>query len=140
MDACCFEHRVLKTLKRIRTEAAAERAEIRMMHNEVMTELRRLGVKMSEVTDLLAELDDATTATGAKIDVQTAKIADLAQQLADALPGSAEALQLRAALDEAKNAITVETGRLRAFAADPENPVPPVEPGDGGGDNIPPLG
>jgi uncharacterized phage infection (PIP) family protein YhgE len=142
MDDCCFEHQVIKTLKRIRTEARANQAEVRVMYDEVLIELRRLGAQMSEVTDLLADLDAATTATGAKIDAQTAKIVDLAQQLADALPGSDEAVQLRAALDEAKAAITVETDRLRGFAADPENPVPPVEepPVDnGGGDNIPPL-
>lgn len=129
-----------EAISNIQLDVVTILAETRMMHEMTMTKLIRLGAQMSEVTDLLAELDAETTAVGAKIDAQTAQIVDLAQQLADAQPGSAEAVQLRAALDEAKAAITAETDRLRGFAADPENPVPPVEePPADGGDNIPPL-
>ena len=146
MDECCFEHRVIKTLKRIRSEAAAERAEARMMHEEVM-------VKLSQITgrlDIMAAREDAAwekqaadvAAVKAGWDTLVASNAVKDQRIADleaaleAAGGDVQA-QIDAALevDSEGDAVKVEAANaaLEALTA------PPV-PGDGGGDNIPPLG
>lgn len=134
MDDCCWRGWVKKTLKNIRSEARANQAEARMLHNEVMTELRRLGVKMSEVTDALADLNDATNEVAGELETAAAKIQELTDQLANTDPEAA------AKVAEALTGISSAATRLRGLAEDPENPVPPVEePPADGGDNIPPL-
>jgi len=147
VDECCFEHRVIKTLKRIRSEAAAERAEARVMHDEVM-------VKLSQITerlDIMAAREDAAwekqaadvAAVKAGWDTLVAsntakdqRIADLEAAL-EAAGGDVQA-QIDAALgvDSESDAVKVEA----ANAALEGLLAPPVEPGNGGGDNIPPLG
>lgn len=63
---------------------------------------------MSQLSDALAELDEATNAVAARLE------------------------QLANQLDEfdlnASNAVRAEAARLRTLAADPENPVPTPEP------------
>lgn len=63
---------------------------------------------MSQLSDALAELDEATNAVAARLE------------------------QLANQLDEfdlnASNAVRAEAARLRTLAADPENPVPAPEP------------
>jgi hypothetical protein len=95
----------------------------------ILRKLNRLERIMSALTDVLADLDTATNEVAAKIDAQTASIADLAAQLAAAQAGSQEAADLRAQIDSAVAAIGAESARLHGLAADPENPVPdaPVE-------------
>lgn len=96
--------------------------------------LDKIGRFMSALDDVLADLDTATNEVSAKLDAQTAKIADLAAQLAAALPGSEEAAALQAQIDAAVTAIGAESARLHGLAADPADPVPaPVEepPADG---------
>lgn len=63
---------------------------------------------MSQLSDALVELDEATNAVAARLEA-------LANQL--------DEFDLNAS-----NAVRAEATRLRSLAADPENPVPPVEP------------
>lgn len=110
-------------------------ADLRLVHDAITSlekafskELRKLGKHMSALEDVLADLDTATNEVATKIDAQTAQIADLAAQLAAALPGSAQAAELQAQIDAAVTAIGSESARLHGLAADPANPVPEPAP------------
>lgn len=151
MDDCCWRSWVKKTLKTVRRDTESIRASLELnntrfallehanqvRHEAVMAKLTELGVKMSEVTDALADLNDATNEVAGELETAAAKIQELTDQLANTDPEAA------AKVAEALTGISSAATRLRGLAEDPENPVPPVEepPVDnGGGDNIPPLG
>ena len=71
---------------------------------EMVTEL---GAKVAAVDDALAQLDEATNDVAADLEALKVQVAGF---------DSDTAAKIQAAAD-----------RLRALAADPENPVPPVE-------------
>ena len=100
-----------------------------MAQTEMIT---RMGAHMSEIDVDLDDLNDATNDVADRVDEQDAKIAELAEALANAQPGSDEAAQLKQQLADASTKIRTATARLRELAADPENPVPDPAPADGG--------
>lgn len=146
MEACCFKHWVKRALKSIRSDAAAERAEARVRHQEVMTKLSQI----TERLDIMAAREEAAwekhaadvAAVKAGWDTLVASNAAKDQRIADleaaleAAGGDVQA-QIDAALevDSEGDAVKVES----ANAALESLLAPPVEPGNGG-DNIPPLG
>lgn len=83
--------------------------------------LTKMGVQMSEVTDVLSELNDATNEVAGELEDNAAKIKELTDQLAAQDP------QAAADLAEALSGVRAASQRLRDLAADPENPVPPVD-------------
>lgn len=147
MDDCCWRSWVKRTLKNIRTDAAVERAEARMRHSEIMIKLNQLSGRL----DIMAAREDAAwekqaadvAAVKAGWDTLVASNAAKDQQITDlqaaleAAGGDVQA-QIDAALevDSEGDAVKVEAANaaLEALTA------PPVEPGNGGGDDIPPVG
>jgi response regulator RpfG family c-di-GMP phosphodiesterase len=124
-----------EAISNIQLDVVTILAETRMQHEMTMTKLIRLGAQMSEVTDALADLNDATNEVAGELDAAAAKIQELTDVIAGNDPESA------AKVAEALAGIGAAATRLRGLAEDPENPVPPVEepPVDDGGDNVPPL-
>jgi methyl-accepting chemotaxis protein len=123
-----------EAISNIQLDVVTILAETRMMHELIMTELRKLGAQMSEVTDALADLNDATNEVAGELETAAAKIQELSDALAASDPEAAGKVA------EALAGIGAAATRLRGLAEDPENPVPPVEePPVDGGDNIPPL-
>jgi hypothetical protein len=115
------------TLSDISADTGATRGAVgALLRNEEMIihKLESLGVLMSEATDLLVQINDETNAVASRIDALVAEL----ENESDASP---EVLQ----------GLRDLSVRLGGLAADPDNPVPPVEepPVDNGGDNIPPM-
>ena len=106
---------------------------IETLDRTLSRKLSRLERKMSALSDVLADIDTATNEVAAKLDAQTAKIADLAAQLAAALPGSEQAAALQHQIDDAVTVIGTQSARLHSLAADPADPVPAPEPPVEGG-------
>lgn len=92
----------------------------------LMKKIKRMESDMSALTDVLVRIDEATNEIAAKLADNTAKLVDLAAQLAAALPGSEQAAALQAQIDEAVTVINGQADRLHGLAADPANPVPTV--------------
>lgn len=99
----------------------ATRRDLAAARQEIMRALERLGIQVSEVTDALADLNDATNEVAGELDTATATIQSLSDQLAATDPAAA------AKVAEAVSGITAAATRLRGLAADPEQPVPPVD-------------
>ena len=124
MPMFCYRDWVSKALKNIRSDTKAIRAAVEMSNTQqemIIRKLDNLGVKMAEVAEVLADLNDATNEVAGEIDVFNTTIADLIAQLANSNP---EAV---AQLEELKAGATAAASRLRGLAADPEVPVPPVD-------------
>lgn len=83
---------------------------------------------MGALEDLTQLVDDETTRIADLVIEQTREITELTDALADATAGSAEAEQLKQEVATAVGKLTGTADRLRSIGADPQNPVPPVEP------------
>ena len=141
-----------------RIEALIARIELEQQDQSGLLEslIARGKIIMSQVTDLAAQLDAATTAeaaataaVSAKIDAETTKIdavqvelqglfdrlvaAGTPQATLDSLTASIAKLGgSSAALDTAGTTLDAQAARLTTMAVDPANPVPtPVPPVEG---------
>ena len=124
MSACCFRGWVKKTLKSIRSDTESTRESVGMNNTRlemILRKLDKLGVAMADVAAVLADLNDATNEVAGEVDAFGATIVALQEQIAALDPEAAAKLEELAA-----GAASVAV-RLRGLAADPEQPVPPVE-------------
>jgi ABC-type transporter Mla subunit MlaD len=115
----------------------ATSSELAAVEQRITRVLRRMGRTLSKITDLVAEVFDATNDVADKMDRQTAKIVELTAALAAAQPGSEEAAALQAQVDEAVAGFTALGSRLRDMGADPDNPVPADPTDTTPGDPVP---
>lgn len=93
---------------------------------------------MAESDDVVADLDQATTEVGVRLNGFITQVADLAAKLAAAQPGSERADALQRELDGVLARVKVDATLLHQFGRDPENPVPDApnpDPTGGAGDD-----
>jgi hypothetical protein len=76
--------------------------------------------KLTDVQQLIADLDTETNTVAAKVDAQAAAIADLKAQIAAGSPVT------QADLDAIAAGLTPISDRLKALGSDPAAPIPPV--------------
>jgi ABC-type transporter Mla subunit MlaD len=93
----------------------------RRRHEEIMEKFYELGVQMADVDAALADLNDATNEVAGELDDFGTEVAALKDQIAALDPDAA------AKLEQLASGVTAAASRLRGLAADPEQPVPPVE-------------
>lgn len=125
MSKCCFRSWVRAALTSIRSDVEATHAAVGMNNTRlemILRKLDKLGVAMADVAAVLADLNDATNEVAGEVDAFGATIVALQEQIAALDPEAAAKLEELAA-----GAASVAV-RLRGLAADPEQPVPPVEP------------
>ncbi len=85
----------------------------------ILTRLESLMASVSEVKQLVSDLNDETNAVAAKIDAQAAAIQALKDQIAAGTPVS------QADLDAIGRGLTAVSDRLKTLGADTSNPIPP---------------
>jgi len=115
------------------TRADLAAAEQRITDHLASSDRRLMGA----LEDLSQLVDDETTRIADLVLGQTDEITRLADALAEATAGSAEATELKAQIATAVGKLTGTADRLRAIGADPQDPVPTdpeAPPADTGGD------
>jgi hypothetical protein len=87
--------------------------------NWICTEGRRLMTGVTEIKQLVTDINDETNAVATKVDAQGQAIADLKAQLAAGTPVS------QADLDAIASGLGSVSDRLKAIGANPDEPIPP---------------
>lgn len=77
---------------------------------------------VTDIKQLIKDLDTETNAVAAKQDAEIAKIAELQAQITAGNPATAQDLQ------DIVDGLTPISTRLKALGADPAVPIPPVVP------------
>lgn len=77
---------------------------------------------VTDVQQLVKDLDAETNTIASKLDANTATIADLKAQIAAGSPVT------QAQLDDLAAGLSTESDRLKTLGADPAQPIPPAPP------------
>jgi ABC-type transporter Mla subunit MlaD len=88
--------------------------------DQIFAQLEALMATVNSVKQLVSDLNDETNAVAAKVDAQTAAIADLKAKIAAGSPATQEDLDAIAA------GLVPISERLKALGADPTEPIPPA--------------